>query len=86
MFKAGRDEEAAALYQRAVLLCAKTLGPDHPKYGVLLENYSFVLKKLGRKHEGKEMAARAKQILSASARRNGIGAVVSVSALCADEK
>jgi len=81
MVKANRTEEAATLYQRAALLCAKTLGPDHPEYGALLENYSFVLKKLGRKHEAKEMAARAKEILSASDRRNGIGAVVSVSAL-----
>lgn len=86
MVKANRAEEAATLYQRAILLCAKTLGPGHPKYGVLLENYSFVLKKLGREHESKEMAARAKQILSASERRNGIGAVVSVSALRADQK
>jgi tetratricopeptide (TPR) repeat protein len=86
MVKANRSEEAAALYQRAILLCAKTLGLDHPEYGVVLENYSFVLKKLGRKHEGKELAARAKQILSASDRRNGIGAVVSVSALRADKK
>jgi tetratricopeptide (TPR) repeat protein len=86
MVKANRDEEAAALYRRAVLICTKTLGPDHPEYGVLLENYSFVLKKLGRKHEAKEIAARAKEILSASDRRNGIGAVVSVSALRADEK
>jgi tetratricopeptide (TPR) repeat protein len=76
--KVSRLEEASGAFERASSICRKTLGSDHPTCGAILGNYSPVLGKLGHKHEAKAMAEKARQILQASGRRNGLGAIVSV--------
>jgi tetratricopeptide (TPR) repeat protein len=81
LVRVGQLDQAGAVYQRAILICGKTLGRDHLICGVLLENYSLVLRKLGRKREAKEFAAQSRQIKLASGRRNGVGSVVSVESL-----
>ncbi len=74
--KAGRFNDACPLFQRAL-----TLGEDQLIYGVLLQNYGDVLRKLGQKHEGQLL--RSKGILTQKAflRRNGIGSTIDISAL-----
>jgi tetratricopeptide (TPR) repeat protein len=82
--KLGRLDEAEPIFQRAIALCTKTLGGDHPTCGTVLENYAVVLRKLGRKREAKTLAARAQQIARASRRHNGMDSTVSVMALRSD--
>lgn len=79
--KAGRLSEASVLYERAIRLCARTIGEDKLVYGILLQNYGGVLRKLGQKREGQLMSAKGSVIRKASLRRNGADSTVSVDAL-----
>jgi tetratricopeptide (TPR) repeat protein len=84
--KMGRFNEACSLYQRALLLCGKTLGEDHQVYGVLLQNYAFVLRKLGHKREAKGIDAQSRRIEQTSVRRNGSHSTISVISLRSSAK
>ena len=80
----GRFDDADVTYRRAIDICRRTLGEDHIAYGVLLKNYAFVLRKLGRGREAKQMETQGRMIQRAVNRRNGVGATVSVTALRSD--
>ena len=80
----GRFDDADVTYRRAIDICRRTLGEDHIAYGVLLKNYAFVLRKLGRGREAKKMETQGRMIQRAVNRRNGVGATVSVTALRSD--
>ena len=58
----GRDGEAEPLYQRALAIREKALGPEHPDVATSLENYADLLRKTGRVSEATKMEARAKAI------------------------
>ena len=77
----GELDKADVTFQRSLAIAAKTLGKDHPTYGAVLLNYSALLKKIGRKREGRKTEAEARQIMDASNRHNGIGMTVSVASL-----
>jgi tetratricopeptide (TPR) repeat protein len=64
LLKKDRPEEAAALFRRALAVFRRTLGARHPNVGICLENYGEVLRRLGRRQEGRACARRAAQILA----------------------
>ena len=45
----------------------RAVGPQHPDVGKVLEDYSIVLQKAGRKPEAKQIAQRAQEIRSSFA-------------------
>jgi tetratricopeptide (TPR) repeat protein len=77
----GRPEEAGARLSRAMEIAVARLGPEHPAYGTLLAGYAVYLRQVGEKSRAREMEARSSQILRESGRRNGLGAVIDVTAL-----
>jgi len=61
----GRRDEALRGYETALQEMESVFGPSHPETGVLLTEYSFMLKKAGRKQESREMGKRSEAIRSA---------------------
>ena len=47
----GKDEEAEPLYQRALAIYEKVLGPEHPDTVRVKENYSNLLQQIKRRQE-----------------------------------
>ncbi|MCH7778027.1 MAG: tetratricopeptide repeat protein [Gemmatimonadetes bacterium] len=58
----GRYAEAEPLYQRALAIREKALGPEPPDVATSLENYADLLRKTGRVSEATKMETRAKAI------------------------
>ena len=58
----GRTAEAEPLYQRALAIWEKALGPEHLHLAKGLQNYAALLRKTGRGSEATKMEARAKEI------------------------
>ena len=66
----GKYAEAQPLYNRALAIGEKALGPEHPHVAVSLENYAILLRKTGRAAEATELEARAKAISAKHAEEN----------------
>jgi tetratricopeptide (TPR) repeat protein len=79
-YRTGRNTDAGQAFQHSISIAEKRLGREHPAYGKLLTNYSSFLQKTGRKAEAKKLEAQAKNVQIESARRNGTGMTVDVSA------
>jgi tetratricopeptide (TPR) repeat protein len=60
----GNYAEAESLYQQALAIVKKTLGPDHPYVATVLENISELYKETGRMNEAKRFEERANAIRS----------------------
>ncbi len=58
----GKYEQAEPLYQRALAIAEKVLGPEHSQVATVLENCAALLHKLNRDAEAERMEARAKAI------------------------
>jgi tetratricopeptide (TPR) repeat protein len=58
----GKYDQAEPLYQRALAIFEKVLGPEHSKVAIALENYAFLLRKMRRKTEAAKVENRAKAI------------------------
>ncbi len=58
----GRYAEAEPLFQRALAIDEKALGPEHPDVAQSLENYAALLRQTARADEAERMEARAKAI------------------------
>ena len=58
----GKYAQAEPLYQRALAIREKALGPEHPNVATVLENYAALLHKLNRDAEVDKMEARAQAI------------------------
>ena len=71
---------ADAAYRRSIEIAEARLGPEHPQYGVMLHNYATFLRASGRKSEAKALEAHSREVIQQSARRNGVGMTVDVSA------
>jgi tetratricopeptide (TPR) repeat protein len=54
--------QAEPLYQRALAILEKALGPEHPNVAAVLENYAALLHKLNQDAEADKMEARAQAI------------------------
>ena len=52
----GRYGEAEPLYQRALAICEKALGPDHPDTATTRASYAGLLRKTGRGAEAANVA------------------------------
>ncbi len=66
----GKYVEAEPLYQRALAIREKALGPEHPAVATVLENYAALLHKLNRDAEADKMEARAQAIRAKHAEEN----------------
>ncbi len=66
----GHYAEAEPLYQRALVIFEKALGPNHPNVATSLENYAAVLRKTGRTTEAVKLEARANAIRAKHAKEN----------------
>ena len=66
----GRYAEAEPLYQRALAIREKALGPEHPEVAASLENYAALLRETSRDTEAEKMEARAKAIRAKHAKEN----------------
>lgn len=58
----GKYAQAEPLYQRALAIYEKTLGPQHPDVADVLEDYARLLRETGRNEEGQQMEQRATEI------------------------
>jgi tetratricopeptide (TPR) repeat protein len=56
----GRYGEAEPLYQRALAIREKALGPDHPSTVLSVRNYALFLRERGRAAEAEKLQARFK--------------------------
>jgi tetratricopeptide (TPR) repeat protein len=79
--RAGHRDEAGENLRRALDIAERRLGQEHPLYGAVLAKYAEYLKQCGEKTRAKALQAKSNQILRNSNQRNGIGAVIDVSAL-----
>ena len=61
----GRLEKAEELYKQAMEIREKVLSPDHPSVAAALEDYSILLRKLGRSAEADRLDERARSIRKA---------------------
>ena len=61
---------AEPLYQRALAIYEKGLGPDHPYMATTLENYAVLLRETQREAKATELQARAKAIRQKHAEEN----------------
>jgi tetratricopeptide (TPR) repeat protein len=77
----GRREEAPEKLRRALGIAKTHLGVGHPMYGMLLAQYAGYLREAGEKSQAKALEAQSSQILKENGRRNGIGALIDVTAL-----
>ena len=66
----GNYAQAEPLYQRALTIWEKALGPEHPQVATVLENYAALLHKLNRDAEAEKMEARAQAIRAKHAQEN----------------
>ena len=58
----GNYAEAESLYQQALAIAKKTLGPDHPKVATVLEKMARFYKKAGKQEEAEKFEEQAKAI------------------------
>ena len=57
-----RYEEAAPLYERALQIFERALGPEHPHVAACLESYALFLRTVDRLEEAEPLEARARAI------------------------
>jgi tetratricopeptide (TPR) repeat protein len=63
LYKAqGKYAEAEPLYNRALAIVEKALGPEHPNVAQSLENYAGLLRETGRVSKADLLEIRAKAI------------------------
>jgi hypothetical protein len=70
---AGRQDEADAIFRRAVAMAEQRLGMEHPAYGDVLMCYARFLLATGHKRESKLLEARVRGVRQEIARRDGAG-------------
>ena len=68
----GKYAEAEPLYEQALAVWEKALGPDHPTVAQALENYAALLRETGHPRDAAIMAARAKVIRAKHAKENPV--------------
>ena len=66
----GQYAQAEPLYERALAIAEKALGPEHPNVATSLENYAALLHKFNRDAEADKMEARAQAIRAKHAKEN----------------
>ena len=66
----GKYTQPEALYQRALAISEKALGPEHANVATVLENYARLLRAMKRGAAARELEARAQAIRAAHAKNN----------------
>jgi tetratricopeptide (TPR) repeat protein len=66
----GRYAQAEPLFQRALAIWEKALGPEHPNVATALENYARLFREMKRGAAARELEARAQAIRAAHAKNN----------------
>ena len=69
-WKRGKYAQAEPLFQRALVISEKALGPEHPDVAKVLENYAGLLREMKRSAGAGELEARAQAIRAAHAKHN----------------
>ena len=62
----GDVTEAASLYERALALTRRVLGPSHPEVAATLHNLAILRESMGRSDEARALWAEARTILEPS--------------------
>src|SRR5260370_324592 len=62
LYERGQYTEAEPLYERALAIREKALGPEHPDVATTLENYASLLRKMDRSQEAEPLESRARAI------------------------
>lgn len=57
-----KEATANSIYQRALEIREKALGPEHPDVAASLENYADLLRKTNREAQAEELEVRAEAI------------------------
>lgn len=71
-----RYEEAEPRLSRAIAIATEVLPPDHPNLASYRNSYAFLLRRLDRKKEAKQLEAAARQSLRRFDRDNALGFTV----------
>ena len=58
----GQYAKAEPLYERALAIREKALGPEHPRVATCLENCALCLRNMGRPDKAEPLEARARTI------------------------
>jgi tetratricopeptide (TPR) repeat protein len=66
----GKHAEAEPLFQRALAIQEKALGPDHPDVAKVLGNYARLLREMKRGAAARDLEGRAKAIRATHAKDN----------------
>jgi tetratricopeptide (TPR) repeat protein len=66
----GNYAQAEPLFQRALAIWEKALGPQHPNVATALENCARLLREMKRGAAARELEARAQAIRAAHAKKN----------------
>ena len=77
----GSHEAANDLYTRAISIAESRLGPTHPILGGLLQKYSELLRRSGKRSEARAAAHTARRISDESRRENLTGHTIPIEAL-----
>lgn len=80
-YHAGRLKEAQACARQAVDMATASMRPGHPRLGLYLANYAFILKSAGHKNEAKIVQKEADEILEQSPSSGSGGYTVNIEAL-----
>jgi len=79
--QAGMPSRADAEFQQALAICDRTLPPDHPQTGIILQAYGRFLSQSRRKKEAGAVTARANSILLKGMRDTGSAYTVEANTL-----
>jgi hypothetical protein len=73
--------EAESLFEKAIAISKKDLGPEHPVLGEVLTAYAEFLRQTKQKAKAKQARRRGEAILAAHRRGNALGHTVEAGAL-----
>jgi len=80
-FHAGRRADAISYAHKAVEIAEASLGPQHPRLGLYLANYAYILRSGGHRNEAKAAQKRADEIVEQHPLAASRGYTVNVAAL-----
>jgi len=72
----GKYQEAEASLTRALTIARATLPADHPSVGSYLNSYAYLLRKLDRKKEARQLEQTARVVRNRNIRENLLGKTV----------
>jgi ATP/maltotriose-dependent transcriptional regulator MalT len=80
-YHTGRRDKAESCARKSVDLATSSIGPTHPRLGLYLANFAFILKSAGHKNEAKAVQKQADAILNHSPVSGSGGYTVNIASL-----